>query len=48
MGRDEQAEVARAAGADLIVNRHKEDVSQAVRSATGGHWVDRIVELCQR
>lgn len=45
MGRDEQAEVARAAGADLIVNRHKEDVSQAVRPATGGHWVDRIVDV---
>ncbi len=45
VGRDEQAEVARAAGVDLIVNRHKEDVSQAVRSATGGHGVDRIVDV---
>ncbi|QCO16573.1 NADPH:quinone reductase (plasmid) [Azospirillum brasilense] len=45
VGRDEQADVARAAGADLVVNRHEEDVSQAVRSATDGHGVDRIVDV---
>lgn len=45
VSREEQAEVARTAGADLIVNRHKEDVAAAVRSATGGHGVDRIVDV---
>lgn len=45
VSRDEQADVARAAGADLAVNRHEEDVSQAVRSATAGHGVDRIVDV---
>lgn len=45
VSREEQAEVARAAGADLIVNRRKEDVAAAVRSATGGHGVDRIVDV---
>ncbi|GES46460.1 NADPH:quinone oxidoreductase [Rhizobium dioscoreae] len=45
VSREEQAEVARAAGADLIVNRRKEDVAAAVRSATGGNGVDRIVDV---
>ncbi|WP_210012495.1 NADPH:quinone reductase [Neorhizobium galegae] len=45
VSREEQAEVARAAGADLVVNRHEEDVSQTVRSATDGHGVDRIVDV---
>ena len=45
VSRDEQAEVARAAGADLVLNRHEEDVSHAIRSATGGHGVDRIVDV---
>jgi NADPH:quinone reductase-like Zn-dependent oxidoreductase len=45
VSRDEQAEVARAAGADLVINRHKEDVPHAIRSATGGHGVDRIVDV---
>ncbi len=45
VSRDEQAEVARAAGADLVINRHEEDVPQAIRSATGGHGVDRIVDV---
>ncbi len=45
VSREEQAEVARAAGADFVVNRHEEDVAQTVRSATGGHGVDRIVDV---
>lgn len=44
VSREEQAEVARAAGADLVLNRHKDDIAQ-VRSATGGHGVDRIVDV---
>jgi NADPH:quinone reductase-like Zn-dependent oxidoreductase len=45
VSRAEQAVVARAAGADLVINRHEADVSQAIRSATGGHGVDRIVDV---
>ena len=45
VSREEQAEVARAAGTDLVVNRREEDVAAAVRSATGGHGVDRIVDV---
>ncbi len=45
VSREEQAEVARAAGADLVINRHQEDVPQAIRSATSGHGVDRIVDV---
>ena len=33
------------AGADLVINRHQEDVPQAIRSATGGHGIDRIVDV---
>ncbi len=45
VSREEQAEVARVAGADLVINRHEEDVPQAIRSATGGRGVDRIVDV---
>jgi NADPH2:quinone reductase len=45
VSREQQAEVARAAGVDLVINRHQEDVPQAIRSATGGHGVDRIVDV---
>ncbi|CAO3439753.1 NADPH:quinone reductase [Azospirillum argentinense] len=45
VSRDEQADVVRVAGADLVVNRHEENVSQAVRFATAGHGVDRIVDV---
>ncbi len=34
VSREVQAEVARAAGADLVLNRHEEDVPHAIRSAT--------------
>jgi NADPH:quinone reductase-like Zn-dependent oxidoreductase len=45
VSREEQAEIARAGGADLVVNRREEDVAAAVRSATAGHGVDRIVDV---
>jgi NADPH:quinone reductase len=45
VSREEQAEVARAAGVDLVINRYEEDVPQAIRSATGGHGLDRIVDV---
>ena len=45
VSREQQAEVARAAGADLVVNRREENVAAAVRSATGGNGVDRIVDV---
>jgi NADPH:quinone reductase-like Zn-dependent oxidoreductase len=45
VSRDEQADVARAAGADLVVNRHTDDVPVAIRSATDGHGVNRIVDV---
>jgi NADPH:quinone reductase-like Zn-dependent oxidoreductase len=37
--------VARAAGADLIVNRRHEDVAATVMQATGKAGVDRIVDV---
>lgn len=36
VSREEQGVVAKAAGADLVINRHEADVPQAIRSATGG------------
>ncbi|WP_421418160.1 NADPH:quinone reductase [Agrobacterium tumefaciens] len=45
VSRDEQADVARAAGADLVVNRYAGDVAVKIRSATDGHGVDRIVDV---
>jgi len=45
VSREEQAEVAGAAGVDLVIDRHQEDVPQAIRSATGGHGVDRIIDV---
>jgi len=45
VSREEQAEVARVAGADRVINRRQEDVPQAIRSATGGRGVDRIVDV---
>ena len=40
----EKGDIARAAGADLVVDYRTEDVSQAVRSAAPG-GVDRVVEV---
>ena len=45
VSRPEQEAAARSAGAHIIVNRKDENVVEAVRSATGGKGVDRIVEV---
>jgi NADPH2:quinone reductase len=42
---DEKAEHARAAGADSILNYRTESVPDRVREITGGHGVDRVVEV---
>ncbi|MDB5590330.1 NADPH:quinone reductase [Enterovirga sp.] len=41
----EKAAHARAAGADAVIDRHREDVVARVRDLTGGRGVDRIVEV---
>jgi NADPH:quinone reductase-like Zn-dependent oxidoreductase len=45
VGRQEQADVAHAAGADLIINRHQENVPEKLKAATDGYGVDRIVDV---
>lgn len=40
-----KAEIARAAGADHVVNYRAEDVGERVREITGGRGVDAVVEL---
>ncbi|HHD7495640.1 TPA: NADPH:quinone reductase [Klebsiella oxytoca] len=45
VGREAQAEVAREAGADLIINRQSEDVAARIGDATGGAGVERIVDV---
>jgi NADPH2:quinone reductase len=40
-----KAEQARLAGADLVVNYRTDDVVARVREFTGGHGVDRVVEV---
>jgi NADPH:quinone reductase len=40
-----KAAIARAAGADLIINYKTQDVAQACLAATGGRGVDRIIEV---
>jgi NADPH2:quinone reductase len=40
-----KAEVARAAGADTVIDYRRDDLAQRVREATGGAGVDRIVEV---
>ncbi|HSV47225.1 MAG TPA: zinc-binding dehydrogenase, partial [Ramlibacter sp.] len=42
---DEKAAVARAAGADLVVDYRQPDAAARLRDATGGRGVDRVVEL---
>ncbi len=41
----EKAEHARAAGADAIVNYRRESVPDRVRELTGGHGINRVVEV---
>jgi NADPH2:quinone reductase len=48
VSRMEQAVVAKAAGADLVINRHEEDVVariQAVANAPGTPAIDRIIDV---
>lgn len=45
VSRPEQEDVVRKLGADIIVNRHTEDVAERVKQATGGIGVDRIVDV---
>ncbi len=45
VSRPEQAAVAEAAGAHVVINRRAEDVAARVRAATGGAGVDRVVEV---
>ena len=42
---DDKATVAKAAGADLVVNYKTDDVIEAVNDFTKGHGVDRILEV---
>jgi len=41
----EKAALARAAGADLVIDYRRDNVADAVRQATGGQGVDRIIEV---
>lgn len=46
VSRDEQAKRARAAGADVIVNRKSEDVVARIREVTGTEFgIDRIIDV---
>lgn len=45
VSRPEQEAAARAAGADLILNRKTQTIVEEARKATGGRGVDRIVEV---
>jgi NADPH2:quinone reductase len=41
----QKAALAKAAGADIVLNYKTEDVDAKVREATAGHGVDRIIEV---
>lgn len=45
VSRPEQERIVRAAGADLVINRHSQDVIAEVRKGTNGVGVDRIVDV---
>ncbi|MBY2907693.1 NADPH:quinone reductase [Rhizobium leguminosarum] len=45
VSRPEQEKVALDAGADLVINRHSEDVAAAIRHATKNAGVERIVDV---
>nr|WP_246513620.1 NADPH:quinone reductase [Azospirillum picis] len=45
VSREEQAAVAKAAGADLVINRHRESVTDGLLAATGSNGVARIVDV---
>ena len=42
---DEKAAIAAAAGADLVIDRHREDIAAAVMTATDGAGADHIVDV---
>lgn len=44
VGNAEKGEVARALGADVVVNRHDEDFVQVVKDATGGRGADIVYD----
>lgn len=41
----EKAALARAAGADVVINYKTEDLVQRAREASGGYGIDRIIEV---
>lgn len=45
VSRPEQETVARNAGADLVINRHSEDIAARIKTATAGAGVERIVDV---
>jgi NADPH:quinone reductase-like Zn-dependent oxidoreductase len=45
VSRPEQEQVARQAGAELVINRHSEDIALRVKAETGGAGVERIVDV---
>ncbi|NKL21771.1 NADPH:quinone reductase [Rhizobium leguminosarum] len=45
ISRPEQANIAKEAGADLVINRRTDDISTVIMMATGGGGIDRIVEV---
>lgn len=45
VSRPQKAELAREAGADVVLNYRTEDLKTSVREATAGEGVDRIVEV---
>ena len=45
VSREEQARVATAAGADLVINRHRDSVADRILAASGGNGVARIVDV---
>jgi NADPH2:quinone reductase len=45
ISRPEQAEAARQAGAHVVVNRKQQNVVEAVRAATNGQGVERVIDV---
>ncbi|QMW23249.1 NADPH:quinone reductase [Sandaracinobacteroides saxicola] len=45
VSREQQARVVSAAGCDLVLNRHADDIASHVREATDGHGVDRVIDV---
>lgn len=41
----EKAALAQSAGADVVLNYKTEDINARIQQATGGHGIDRIVEV---